>query len=281
MKINTLSIKQQQLQKGFLTTGSGKEVVLIMGSCRVVNFVNYMNDWNEENGNRFTIHSIDPFSFNWDINENRVDYEEELLKQESNPNLLEMLTTVNIFISEWYQNAGMFNVFKEGGKNIFQFGLNPELNICIPNWNDIFVLVSDIVTFDLDLRKKCIQDWNVLGKISDQTVNEINKKSTENLNKFFKVCSLSSVPEFGDWFAENFTKKRLWWTFNHTSKEFTLSLFKIINEKFLHLDLSKGFDIFHEDMFANNYTKLCDLDFRLWDYQWQEEIVPIKDKLFG
>jgi len=278
--INTLQIKQQQLAKGFFTIGSGPEVILVMGSCRVINFVTYLSEWNEANGNRFTIHSIDPFSWNWDEKEERTDYAKVLLELEHHEGLLSMLKSVDILIHEYYANAGMFNCKVPSDKNIYQFGMNPQIDICLPNFNDCFILFSDLVSFDADLRKKAIADYNVIGKLSEQTKDEIFKKSQFGIEKFYYVCRGSDVPEMQDYFAENFKKQRLFWTYNHTSKWFTLAIFNFINGKFLHLDLSNGFNKDHEDMFANNYTKLTEYDIEMYGYDWGEEIIPLKDKLF-
>ncbi len=195
MNITTVSIKQQQLAKGFFTTGSGPEVILVMGSCRVVAYVQYLHDWNEANNNRFTIHSLDAFNWNWNEKDERVDYMEALKKQESNLELLAMLKSVNWFVHEYYKNAGMFNCDKNANDGIYSFGLAPQLDICIPSFNDIFVMFSDIVTFAIGPRKMAIQDWNVLGKLSDQTISELATISQNNLQRFYDVCQLSDVPE--------------------------------------------------------------------------------------
>lgn len=254
--INTVNIKQQQLQKGYFKIGSGPDNVFIMGSCRVVNFVNYFAAMPQ-----FTVYSIDPFNWNWDVNDDRVDYIGALKQQETNGNLLDMLAGCKIFIHEWYENAGMFNI-----STIYNFGLNPEIDICIPNWNDVFVLFQDIVNFDVDIRKSAAQDYNVIGKISDYTKQLIKIKSLASLEKFFKICSLSSFPEMAAYFNTNVRNTRLFWTYNHTSKAFTLALFKMINEKFFNGELTV--DESHQDMFANNYTHLTEYD---TSFNWDEE----------
>ncbi len=275
--INTISIKRDQLTNTYFQSGSGNEKVLIMGSCRVAPYVEYLDKWNEVNGNRFTIYSIDPFNHNWNHNDERVDYESELLKLETDERLLSMLKSVDIFIHEYYQNAGLFNVNKSAEKNIYQFGLSPKIDVCIPNFNDVFILFKDIVTFDVDIRKKVMQDINVIGRIADQTLNEMYEISQKGLNKFYDVCSKSDIPEMKEFFEQRFTKERLFWTYNHVAKGFTLKMFSLIDEKYLHLGLDDGFwfSIYNEDMFANNYTHLTEYDVRFYGYSWGEEIKPI------
>lgn len=276
--INTINIKQQQLTKGFFTTGSGPEVMLIMGSCRVCPYVNYMNDWNEQNGNRFTIHSIDPFNFNWSVNDDRVDYIGALKEQETNQDLLTMLKSVDIFLHEWYQNAGMFNCDKKATDGIYSFGMNAKIDICIPSWNDVFVLFADILAFDIENRKRAIADYNVLGKLSEQTEKVIQEISTENVRKFQRVCYLSDIPEMAPYFLQHWLEKRFFHNFNHVSKHFTLAIFHFINKKWFNNELSV--DENHVDMYANAYTKLTEYDIAYVRFDWGEEVIDLKSKLF-
>lgn len=273
--INTINIKEQQLRNGYYTIGKGSYKLLILGSCRAVPYVTYFNDYNKQFVDTFTIYFIDPFSWNWDMQENRVDYQAELLKQESNTKLLDMLKSVDFFVHEYYANAGMFNVFKGLEKNIYQFGLNPRIDICLPNYNDIFVLTREIVSFDTEVRKMAIQDYNVNGKLSVQTLEVIKKKSEENLNKFYNICRQTSFPEFEDIFKSEYKNRRFFWTFNHIAKAFTQELFKLMSENYFHFDLEK-YVICEEDLYANNYTYLCEYD---EGYNWKEEIKPLKESI--
>jgi len=275
--INTISTKEQQLKNTYFSIGTGSEVILVMGSCRSVQYMNYFNEWNEANGNRFTINFIDPFNWHWDEKDERTDYDKKLLELETDSRLLSMLKSVNIFIHEYYSHAGMFNVNKNEHKNIYQYGMNPSIDICLPNFNNIFILVADIASFDSEIRSLAFQDFNSTGKLSLQTLDKIEKVSEINIQKFYDVCAMSDVPEMADYFRDNFKKERLFWTNNHVAKGFTLAIFKFINEKFLHLDLSKGFNPDHEDMFANNYVHLSEYD---KGFEYNEEVVPLISKLF-
>lgn len=265
--INTLNIKEQQLAQGYYKVGSGSKNILVMGSCRVVNYVTYLKEWNEANGNPFTIYSIDPFSWNWDIKGERTNFDEEIAKQESNTKLIDMIYLVDIFIHEYYQNAGMFNCDKGASKNIYQFGMRPDVDVCIPNFNDLFILYNDIIAFDMELKRKVNQDINSFGKISTEVKLELYEKSQSELDKFYSICDKSSLPEFKEYFKKNFMYFRLWWTCNHVSKWFTLAMFELINDKYLHLDLSKGFNRDHVDIFANNITEITDLDKEWYGYK--------------
>jgi hypothetical protein len=266
--INTLNIKQQQLSKGAFKVGSGNEVVLIMGSCRSVPYLNYLNEWNK-NTNRFTIYFIDPFNWHWNNKEERVDYEQVLKRLETDDSILNILSTVKIFIHEYYKNFGMFNTIIDGDINIYEFGMKPETDICIPNFNDLFILVNDIVKFDKEIRLKISS-----GLFPEQQIKDISNEAVE---KFYSVCRQSDIPEMEEYFRENFTKVRLFWTHNHIAKGFSLAIFKFMNDKFLKLELTQGYwdEISKDDMYANNYTHLTEYDIKFYNYQYNEQIIPV------
>lgn len=274
--INTVNIKEQQLKTGYFKSGSGPDVILIMGSCRVAPYCNYLEQWNEQSNNRFTICTLDPFNFNWNAKDERVDYNEALTAQESNVELLGMLKSVKYFVHEYYANAGMFNCNKEVENNIYKYGINPEVDITIPNFNDLFILVGDIVSFDIPIRKMAIQDYNVLGKLSEQTLKEIYAVRDKNLDKFYEICKKTSFQEFEAYFKASYKRERFFWNSNHVSKRFTLEIFGDICRK-VGILYSNTFinSISEYDMFANNYTHITEYD----DVNWAEPRKPIKDYL--
>lgn len=276
--IGTIEQKKAQLTNGFFTTGSGPEVMLIMGSCRSIPYLNYMKIWNEHNDNKFTIHFIDPFNWHWTIDDQRVDYEKTLEGLETNESLLAMLQSVDIFIHEYYQNAGMFNVFKEGEKNIYQFGMSPKVDICLPNFHDVFILTRDIIAFHPEVRKMAVADYNVTGKLSEETLNEINLIRERNLERFCSICDKTGFEGFKDVFLRHFKSERLFWTFNHISSEFSLNLYLYIMSRLVWNIDDESWKAINglPDLYANNYTKLCEYD---EGYEWNEEVVPLKESL--
>jgi hypothetical protein len=209
------------------------------------------------------------------MQENRTDYKAELIKQESNKTLLETLSKTSIFIHEFYGNAEMFNCDKEAEKNIYQFGLSPKQDICLPNYNDIFILTREIVAFDLDIRKMAIQDYNVNGHLSHATITAIDNAKEKNLQRFYDICSKTDFPEFAEIFKNEYKLIRFAHTFNHVSKVFNQKIFRLMNDKYLKLDLS-NYKISEVDLFANNYTELSEYDL---GFKWNEKIKPLKQSL--
>lgn len=276
--INTLNIKQKQFEVFRTGNPDSKEVILIIGSCRSVPYLNYLDHYSRVNGNRFLIYFIDPFNYNWDKDENRVDAEAVITSLETDKNLLDIFSSTTIFIHEYYSHFGMFNTSKDAEKNIYKFGINPKLDITIPNFHDVFIMFNDIAKFDNEIRKMAQEDLQVLKTLSAQTLDRMFEISQNNLNKFYSTCLKSDFPEMADWFKDNFLKTRLYWTYNHVSKFFTLKIFQFMNEKYLKLQYSESFwnSISKEDMFDNNYTSPTKYDVKYYDYQWQEPLAEFK-----
>lgn len=269
--INTIETKQQQLESGYFQIGTGDTTILILGSCRAVAYITYFNDINKDN--KFRICFIDPMNWNWDMKGDRVDYAKMLEDAEKNQNILDLLKSTDIFIHEHYVNAGMFNVSRFAEKNIYKFGLNPKIDIELPNFNDVFILTREIVGFNIDIKKLATQDYNVNGKLSQYTLDKIEEVRKKNLQKFYDICSKTSFPEFAEIFANEYKEVRYFWTFNHVSARYTQSLFRMMCHKYLGIQCD---NITNKDLFANNYTYLCEYDY---GYKWDEEIKPLRDIL--
>lgn len=276
--INTINIKQQQFTVFKTGNPNSKDTILIIGSCRSVPYLNYLDYYNKLNGDKYLIRFIDPFNYNWDKDENRVDAEKVILSLETDQNLLDIISSTKIFIHEYYGNFGMFNTFKEKEKNIYKFGMNPEIDITIPNFHDVFIMFNDIAKFDPEIRAMLTEDFKANQKPSQETLRNMFEISQANINKFYGVCLKSDFPEMKDWFEQNFLTTRLYWTYNHVSKHFTLKMFEWMNDKFLHLPLPSSYwnHIAKTDMFDNNYTSPTKYDKLFYNYQWNEPLQEFK-----
>lgn len=203
--INTVNTKAEQLRNGCFEVGNGPEKILIIGSCRSVPYVEYLK---QANDGRFTIRYIDPFNWHWNDRDEFIDFEAKINSLETDSRILEILSSTTIYLHEFYQSFGMFNSSHDNPKNIYQFGLNPRLDICIPNFNDV----------------------HILGRTKEE--------GEAALEKFYGICRRTSFPEMEGYFRDNWRTTRMFWTDNHVSRYFTLFIFRKLNEKFLHLELS-------------------------------------------
>jgi hypothetical protein len=270
--INTYNVKQAQLKYGSFKVGTGKEVILLIGSCRSVMYLNYLDKWNRENGNRFTIHHLDPFNWSFDANDKIIDLETRLKELETDENLLNIFKSTDIYLHEYYQHFGMFN-----SKVIKSFGLNPKLEVCIPNFNDLFILFNDLLTFDVELKTRAKEDLSKGTSLSQETQDIMKSKGEAAIEKFYEVCRLSDLPEMELYFKAVHKSIRLFWSYNHVSRDFNLQCFKLMNEKFLKLHLTA--DYWNEisnwpDMFAKPSTGLTQYDKDNYGFNWNE---PLKE----
>lgn len=275
--INTVQVKQEQLRNGSFKIGSGETVVLIIGSCRAINYVNYLKLYNDMVGNKYTIHHIDPFNHNWNEREERIDYEAKINSLETNPYILDLLKSTKIYIHEYYNQFGMFNSSRENPKNIYQFGLNPEVDICVPNFNDLFIFFNDIVKFDKESREMAQFDYQFAGKLSETTMEHIKLIGQKNIHKFYDICKKSSIPEMAEYFETNWRELRMFWTSNHISKNFSLFIFKRICQG-LNLETNEGFlKVINEmpDLFENPHTHITKYDIECYGIKWNDEIKPL------
>jgi hypothetical protein len=248
--IGTIDTKQQQLERGYYEFGNGNTKVLILGTCRSIPYLNYFHRWNEGR-NEFTVRFIDAFNWNWDRNENRVDCEAAINSQEKNEAMLSMLKETNIFIHEHYQNFGMFNTTDVAPKNIYQFGLKPDIDVCVPNWHDVFILENDFRAF---------------GELPSNYI----EKGEQAAHNFANKCILTSFPEFGNVFKETWRDIRYFWTPNHISNHFSVLVFTLMNEKFLRMPLT--FDFWNgarqEDLFKEPHTQVTQGDIEGYKLKW-------------
>lgn len=235
--INTVNTKAEQLRNGCFEIGNGPEKILIIGSCRSVPYVEYLK---QANDGRFTIRYIDPFNWHWDCQEKFIDFEAKINSLETDPSILEILSSTTIYLHEFYSSFGMFNSSKDSPKNIYHFGLNPKLDICIPNFNDV----------------------HILGQSKED--------GEAALEKFYGICRQTSFPEMETYFRLHWRTTRLFWTDNHVSRHFTLFIFRLLNEKFLHLELGDDFwnSIAPLDLLGNTPGAVTQADRDNHQLQW-------------
>jgi len=248
----------------------GSPVIFLQGSCRTLPYVNYFNRLLEMGAASLRVFCVNPDDHHWDDAWQVVpDFYEALRARESDPNMLAALKATNIFIHEHYANYDMFNTAAGMEKNIFQFGMAPQVDICLPNFHDLLILYNDIKTFDASVAAQIESDGGVPSEATLQRIKLIGEASVE---KFCGVCRLSSFPEMEEYFRENWRTRRFFWTMNHISRHFSLYLFRLMNDKFLHLNLSDEFwhEAGGEDLFCTPCTEVVDYDRQIHGLTWQD-----------
>lgn len=163
-----------------------------------------------------------------------------------------MIKRCRWFIHEYTVNYGFLNTSKDCEKNIYQYGLNPELDILVPSWNDHMVLENDYPAYGVPTPPDYVERGNA------------------EIEKFCGICKLSSFPELAEHFRDNWTTTRFFWRPNHTSAAFTLWLFRQMNDRFLHLPLDETFwsEAAKEDLFKDPHTTTTENDRKAYNLTW-------------
>lgn len=251
-----------------------KEVILIVGSCRCVPYLNYVARWSKMNGDCFRIHFIEPWNAHWDAHGKEVDFEAALSRLEGDGNVRQALRETTIYIHEFYNCAGMFNSSPDEAKNIHQFGLNPRVEVSIPNFNDVWLLFREQLQFD-EIKRERVKGTG--GIPTPMLIEEMKTSGLNDLERFYRACRLSSLPEMEQHFEANWRSRRMFWKGNHVSKHFTMRLFYEMNDKFLDWPLTEEFcgEIFKEDLYGNVITPVTQFDRDAYGITWDEPTEPL------
>ena len=281
--ITTNDIKAHQDSVFSVGSRFPQKRILILASCRGVPYLNYLNRYNEsqaysQHGRPFEITYISPHEYSSTPSGHPKNLEDELVRLENFAPLLERIRHTDIFIHEHHANFGMFNTSYQAEKNIYQFGMNPELDIAIPNFNDHFMTMQDLVQYDGFAGEFVATDLKAFGVINEVTKRYLRARADHHLMRFKNACELSSFPEFWPYFRDNYKTTRFFWTFNHVSKWFTLDLFRRMNEQYLKLDLRQDFwvEALAEDLFKSPCTPYTTQDRDILGLQWTENFSTLK-----
>ena len=234
--INTIETQSEQLRNGYFQRGNGPTEILILGSCRTVPYIRYLQQCG---GDQLTIRRIDPCD--WTLS--GID----LTQFETDERILKVLRSTKIFAHEYLINYGMFNTELASQKNIYQFGIAPEQDITIPNFNDHLILEKDYEAYGAT------------------TPDDYIERGEFEIRKFCDVCEQSSFPEFGELFEKTWRDVRYFYRPNHVSALFTKTIFTLMNEKFLKLPMA---DLDPEDLFKDPHTDVTQRDRDGYGLKW-------------
>lgn len=270
MTYNTINTKNGHHTHGFHCVGTGPEVIVILGSCRVLPYFNYLDRLNTNN--RFSVVLVNVVNFSFDAQGNPVNGREFTKQFETNEVLMSVLKRCKWFLHEHICTYGMFNVDKEQEKHIYQFGMAPEIDISIPNWNDIFILFQELVDLDTHVRQWTKVDMETWGAISGDLKKHVKEKGESRIQHFLDICAKTSLPEFGRIFQSTWRGNRYWWTGNHISSKFTTAVFQLMNNKFLHLALPDDFISWclADDAYSTPCSRITKYDREAFGIEWPQ-----------
>ena len=175
-----------------------------------------------------------------------------------------MLAETSILIREWYLHYGMWSSDKSKPGNIYDFGMKPRLDICLPNFHDRFVLFQDQIRFNAG---GCL---DLMRAFKEVPTSAMRAYGLTQLEKFYDICRMSSFPEFAQAFKDTWTSKRYFWSYNHTAAAFSLFLFRQLNDRFLELPLTEEFwsEAEKEDQFSKPCSLVTKWDVSAYGLDW-------------
>lgn len=273
--LDTVNTKPDQMRNGYFSIGTGPIKVLILGSCRVVPYVNYLVRLN--NHNHFTINLVNVVHFCFDDSGNSIDGSKTVEKLESNHGVLDMIKGNQWFIHEHTENFGMFNTSDLCEKNIYQFGMNAQHDIAIPNFHNLFILFQDILDWNKDIRNMAALDMKTCGRLSEATKDKVTSIGREQLSRFIGFCIKSDLPEFAPIFDSTWQKTRYFWTINHISAAFTITLFRLMNDLFLNWNVTDDFwkAVENEDLYTTPCAPITQYDRECYSITWPQRTMAL------
>lgn len=271
----TIDEKAVQRAHGTCKVGSGPHTILLVGSCRIVPYLNAFHRLNRDN--RFSIHMVNVVNFAFDLKGRQENPEETAARYENHPELLKVLKETKWFIHEHLEHYGMFNTDRKASKNIYQFGVLPECDVMIPNFHDLFVLFRDQLRYDAELRAQAQRDMEFYHRLSDDVQDRMKDRGLREIAKFLGICEMTNLPEMGQVFAEKWRQTRYFWTTNHITNNFVMLALRLMNEKFLHMDINgmTWEDIVGEDIYRNPHTHITQYDVDNFVLSWDEKLVDV------
>lgn len=189
--------------------------IVLIGSCRIIPILNNLRVYNYLHGGPFELLCFDPVEM-WDgpgcevsdgVNRTLKDY---------------TFGKVDFLVCEHIERCGFLNTVRFSEQNIFaNLGCNPEMEIRLPNWNDMHIFDSETAMHD--------SGYAALGH--EDRVAFIREKTAECKARFLSYCRECSFPHLEGWTESNWLTTRLGWTSSHPSLALIWMLFNSIAGK--------------------------------------------------
>lgn len=227
---------------------SAPKTIVLIGSCRIVPILNNLRVYNELNGNPFELLCFDPVEM-WDGPGCEVsDGVNRILRDYT-------FGKVDFLVCEHVQFCGVLNTVQSSEQNIFtDLGCRPDVEIRIPNWNDMHI-------FDAE--------WEIhsptLYKAMDHVarVDFIRAETVKHKARFLSHCRGCTFPYFEQWVEENWLVNRLGWTSSHPSLSLIWMMFNAIAGK-LGIELASelaSHPLCATDVYASTGMRLTQVDY--------------------
>jgi hypothetical protein len=208
---NTLraSYENRQFSFGY---PQAKQTVCLIGSCRIVPFLNYLRVYNMMHGNPFELLCFNPVEM-WEGPGCEVSDGVNKVLQGYR------FGKVDYLLCEHIERCGVLNTVRFTPENIFDsLGCDPAVEMRLPNWNDMHIF--DVETAMHDKAHANLSHDARVTFIRDQTV--IHKE------RFLSHCRVCSFPQLESWVSEHWLAVRMGWSSSHPSHPLLWRMFECI-----------------------------------------------------
>jgi hypothetical protein len=250
----TTNILRASYEKGEFSFGNpdAPRTVVLIGSCRIVPFLNNLRVYNEQNGHPFELLCFDPVEMWGGPGHEVADGVNKVLDGYR-------FGKVDFLVCEHVQYCGVLNTVRSSEQNIFKdLGCNPDTEIRLPNWNDMHTLDAETEIHD--------KGYAALGHA--ERVVFLRDATAVCKARFLSHCRQSSFPHLEEWTESNWLTTRLGWTSSHPSLPLVWTMFnsvmgrmgltattELANHPLCSTDVyaSTGIKLTHVDYEANNW----------------------------
>jgi hypothetical protein len=210
----TTNILRHCYERGDFSFGNpkGAAIVVLVGSCRIVPFLNILRVYNELRGFPLELLCFDPVEMWGGPGHEVADGVNRILSGYR-------FDRADYLVCEHVQYCGVLNTVRSSEQNIFaSLGCAPVSEIRLPNWNDMHLFDAETAKYD-----PC---YAVLQG-ADRPA-ELRRRSDIHKNRFLSHCRLSSFPDLAEWTEANWLTTRLGWTSSHPSIALTWRMYAAV-----------------------------------------------------
>lgn len=175
------------------------QTVVLVGSCRIVPFLNFLRAYNALNRHPLELLCFNPVEMWAGPGHDVADCVNRTMDGY-------LFDRVDYLICEHLQNCGALNTVRDAEDNIYDtLGCHPVVHIRLPNWNNLHIYDRETEGFD--------REYAALG--SGDRAMVLHERTEMHKERFLGYCRQSSFPHLEPWVGENWQSVRFGWTNNH------------------------------------------------------------------
>ncbi len=246
----TTNILRASYEAGNFSFGNPEapRTIVLIGSCRIVPILNNLRVYNHLHGGPFELLCFNPVEM-WDGPGCEVsDGANRILADYS-------FGKVEFLVCEHIERCGVLNTVRSSEQNVFgNLGCNPDVEIRLPNWNDMHI-------FDVET---AIYDPTGYGTSShEERVAFLRGETATHKARFLSHCRECSFPHFEEWVESNWLTTRLGWSSCHPSLPLVWMMFNSIAGK-IGIEVTSelaGHPLCTADVYESTGMKLNQVDY--------------------